>query len=401
MTLSLARRADKVLMNTYGPRHLAFARGRLAWVWDDSGAKFLDLLGGVAVNALGHAHPAVVRAVERQARRIIHTSNLYLIEPQIRLAELLVNHTFADRAFFCNSGTEANEAAIKLARKYFYQKGEKRDRMIAFQNSFHGRTTGSLALTIQDKYQNPFRPLLSVDVARFNDIAAANRLITPRTAAVFIELIQGEGGMETVTPTFLAGLRRLCTRRGTILVYDEVQTGNGRTGELFAYQHFGDGSNRLVPDVMTTAKGLAGGLPIGVMLARRPFAESFEAGDHAATFGGNFLVCAAGCAALNVISKPAFLVGVRKKAALLWRLLRSIQERHSGKVEILRGAGLMVGLKLRPPLKARDLRDRLYRRRVLTGISGESVLRLTPPLVVTERELALGSRMIEEEVAKL
>lgn len=398
MSVALSRRAARVLMNTYGPRNLAFVRGRGAWVWDSAGKKYLDLLGGVAVNSLGHCHPAVVRAIRAQAGKIIHASNLYLIDPQIRLAEMLVEKTFADRVFFCNSGTEANEAALKLARKYFYLKKEKRDGILAFQHSFHGRTTGSLALTIQEKYQKAFRPLLPVQIARFNDINDIDRKITARTAAVFVELIQGEGGMETVTPTFLAGLRRICSERGAILVYDEVQTGNGRTGEIFAYQYF---ESRFAPDLLTTAKGLAGGVPIGALLARRPFSEAFEAGDHAATFGGNFLACAAGCAAFEVISSPAFLKKVQARAAVLWENLQRLPDRYPDKIENILGIGFMAGLKLRHRYSAKPLRDRLHARRVLTGISGDSVLRLTPPLIISEPDLLQGLRAIEEGIQSL
>lgn len=398
MSADLAKRASRVLLNTYGPRHLSFVRGRGVWAWDSAGRKFLDLLGGVAVNVLGHCHPAVVRAVGAQSRKIIHTSNLYLIEPQVRLAEMLVASTFADRIFFCNSGTEANEAALKLARKYFFMKKENRDALLTFMNSFHGRTTGALALTAQEKYQKAFRPLLSADIARFNDLEDAERKITARTAAVFVELVQGEGGMETATPTFLAGLRRICSRKGAILVYDEVQTGNGRTGELFAYRNF---SARSAPDLMTTAKGLAGGVPIGALLARRPYSEAFEAGDHAATFGGNFLACAAGCAAFSVISSKSFIKTVQRRAAYLWSRLREIKERFPEKIETLRGLGMMAGLKLRPPYSAKILRERLHARRVLTGISGESVLRLTPPLVISEKEIQFGVRAIAAEVGAL
>ncbi|MBI4179072.1 acetylornithine/succinylornithine family transaminase [bacterium] len=398
MSTTLQRRADRVLMNTYGPRSLAFSRGRGAWLWDGSGKKYLDLLSGVAVNALGHCPPSVVRAVRAQAGRLMHTSNLYLIEPQVRLAELLVERTFAHRAFFCNSGTEANEAAIKLARKYFFKKRERRPDLVSFRNAFHGRTLGSLSLTMQEKYQKAFRPLLVAKAARYNDLADADRVITPRTAAVFVELVQGEGGMETATATFLSGLRRICSRRGAILVYDEVQTGSGRTGELFAYQQYGE---RLAPDLLTTAKGLAGGVPIGALLARRPFSEVFEPGDHAATFGGNHLACAAGIAAFSALSSPSFLRSVRSRAVRLWNGLHAIKDRHPDKIETLRGLGFMVGLKLRPPHSSKILRDRLYARRILTGLSGDSVLRLTPPLVLSARDLSLGVRIISEEVAKL
>ncbi len=396
--MNLSSRANCVLLNTYGPRKLAFVRGRGVWLWDSAGRKYLDLLGGVAVNTLGHCHPAVVRAIRAQAGKIIHTSNLYQIEPQVRLAEMLVKATFADRVFFCNSGTEANEAALKLARKHFFLKKEKRDAFLAFENSFHGRTTGSLALTIQEKYQKAFRPPIPVDIARYNDLDDAGRKITDRTAAVFVELIQGEGGMETASPTFLAGLRRICSERGVILVYDEVQTGNGRVGEIFAYKYFGD---RLAPDLLTTAKGLAGGVPIGALLARKPFADAFEAGDHAATFGGNFLACAAGCAAFSVISSARFLKPARERAASLWKNLREVKERFPDKIETLRGIGHMVGLKLRHPYSAKTLRERLHARRVLTGISGESVLRLPPPLVISEKEIRIGARAIAEEVQSL
>lgn len=398
MSSALALRAKQVLLDTYGDRALAPVKGRGAWLWDARGKKYLDLLGGVAVNTLGHCHPAVVRAIRMQSEKIIHASNLYLIEPQIRLAEKLVRATFADRVFFCNSGTEANEAALKLARKYFYLKKEKRDRLVSFQNSFHGRTIGSLSLTAQEKYQKAFQPLLPVDVVRYNDLRDADRKITTKTAAVFVELIQGEGGMETATPTFLAGLRRICAKRGAILVYDEVQTGNGRTGELFAYRNFGE---KFAPDLLTTAKGLAGGVPIGALLARKPFSDAFTAGDHAATFGGNFLACAAANASFDVLSSPKFLKTAQTRAVFMWSLLRAVKERSSDKIDLLRGIGHMVGIKLIAPYSAKVLRERLQAKGVLTGISGELVLRLTPPLVISAQDILYGVEMIETEVMGL
>nr|MBI3613629.1 aspartate aminotransferase family protein [Nitrospirota bacterium] len=322
------------LMNTYLRSPLLLVSGHGARVQDQAGRSYLDFVGGVAVNILGHCHPHVVEAVRKQAGQLLHVSNLYYNAPQLRLAEELVRHSFADQVFLCNSGAEAMEAAIKLARKWAKaQRGDDAVEIIAMEGSFHGRTMGALSATGQAKLQKGFEPLLpGFRHVPYDDLNAAACAMTPKTAAVIVEPIQGEGGVRIPHAGYLPGLRRLCTERNVLLIFDEVQTGMGRTGRLFAYQHeppAPGGADGAAPDIMTLAKGLGGGLPIGAMLATRCVAESFTPGSHASTFGGNPLVCAAALATLEVIHSEGLLPLCHEMGDYLLGRLQTLRSRRS------------------------------------------------------------------------
>jgi len=288
--------SDKYIMHTYGRIGLAPVRGKGALLWDAEGNEYLDFVGGLAVDSLGHCHPAVVKAIQEQAETLMHVSNLYYIEHQARLAELLVQNSCCDRAFFCNSGAEANEAAIKLARKYSKKKhGPEKYEIITAEKSFHGRTMATITATGQAKFQKGFEPLLpGFKHVPFNNLEALREAIGPHTCAVMLEPVQGEGGVNVADPDYLSGVRELCDRHGLLLIFDEVQCGLGRTGKFLAYQHYG-----AEPDIITLAKALGGGFPIGAMLAKEEVAAAFTPGDHASTFGGNPLACAAALAAMR------------------------------------------------------------------------------------------------------
>jgi predicted acetylornithine/succinylornithine family transaminase len=297
--------SSRYIMNTYTRYPVVLRKGRGMKVWSSDGKEYLDFVGGVAVNILGHCHPRVVVAIQKQAQRLIHVSNYYYIEPQIKLAKLLVEHSFADKVFFCNSGAEAIEAAIKLARKYAKEQVHpNRFEIIAAKNSFHGRTLAAITASGQEKFQKGFEPLVpGFKHVPFNDIRAMREAITEETCAILLEPIQGEGGVRVADPNYLKEVRDLCNEQNILLILDEVQTGMGRTGKLFAHEHFG-----ITPDIMAIAKGLGGGVPIGAMLATDKVASGFQPGNHASTFGGNPLVCAAGVATLETILEDGFIL---------------------------------------------------------------------------------------------
>jgi acetylornithine aminotransferase len=374
-------RADRVIMKTYGRYPIVPVRGEGCRLWDADGKMYLDFLAGVAVNNLGHCHPKVVKAIQEQAARLIHCSNYYHIPAQVELAELLCSHSFADRAFFCNSGAEANEAAIKLARKYSRETfGPERFAIITAAESFHGRTMATVSATGQEKVQRFFDPLLHGFLhVPFNDAAAIAAAVTPQTCAVMLEPIQGEGGVNVPAPGYLREVREICDRHGLLLILDEVQTGLGRTGRLFAHEHFG-----IQPDIMTLAKALAGGAPIGAMLARDRFAEAFSPGTHGSTFGGNPLMTAAALAAVNALFDEGLLERAQTMGAYLVRRLEGLQAKHSV-VEAVRGIGLMVGMKLTIP--GGDIVKQGHARGLLLNVTHDTVLRFVPPLVVSEAEI--------------
>ncbi|MEE8282040.1 MAG: aspartate aminotransferase family protein, partial [candidate division NC10 bacterium] len=338
----LTARADRYLANTYARFPVVLERGEGCRVWDVEGKEYLDFVAGIAVCALGHCHPAVVQAVQAQAAKLLHVSNLYYIEPQIRLAELLCEHTFADRVFFCNSGAEANEAAIKLVRKYAKEhRSPERTEIITMEGGFHGRTVATITATAQAKYQMGFEPLLpGFRYVPFDDLAAVERAVGPRTAAILVEPIQGEGGIRVPTEGYLQGLRKLCDDTGPLLIFDEVQTGIGRTGRLFAYEHWG-----VEPDIMALAKALGGGLPIGAMLAKEEVAASFTPGTHAATFGGNPLVTAAAFATLKTVLEEDLAARSAEMGGHLLHELQTVQAAHRA-VKMVRGKGLLIGVEL-------------------------------------------------------
>jgi acetylornithine/N-succinyldiaminopimelate aminotransferase len=369
------------LMNTYARQPVAFARGEGVWLWDTDGKRYLDAVAGVAVNTLGHAHPRLVQALCEQARQVIHTSNLYVIPLQEALAERLCGLAGMDRAFFCNSGAEANEAAIKLARLYGHRKGIDLPTILVTEKSFHGRTLATLTATGSRKVQAGFEPLVS-GFARvpFNDLEAARQAVehNANIVAILVEPIQGEGGINLPAPDYLPGLRRLCDERGLLLMLDEVQTGIGRTGAWFAYQH-----TSVLPDVVTLAKGLGGGVPIGACLARGSAAEVFKPGNHGSTFGGNPLACAAALAVLSTIDEEGLLQNVQQVGTYLRQALAAALDGVAGVVAV-RGLGLMMGIELDRP--AAEIVDRAREAGLLVNVTSERVIRLVPPLILREAE---------------
>lgn len=374
-------KADKYIMKTYGRYPLVPVRGEGCRLWDADGREYLDFLAGVAVNNLGHCHPRVVAALQKQAGELIHCSNYYHIPSQIELAELLCSHSFADRAFFCNSGAEANEAAIKLARKYSREKfGADRFEIITALASFHGRTMATVSATGQEKVQKFFDPLLhGFRHVPFNDAAALKRAVSPNTCAVMLEPIQGEGGVVVPSAEYFRQVREICDEHNLLLIFDEVQVGMGRTGKLFAHEHFG-----VTPDIMTLAKALAGGAPIGTMLAREEIAESFGPGTHGSTFGGNPLVTAAAVAAVRVILEEGILNHTEEMGEYLVGELEGLKGKFPFITDV-RGIGLMIGMELSVP--AGDIVKKGLERGLLLNVAQDRVLRFVPPLIVTKQEV--------------
>jgi len=375
-------KADKYIMKTYGRYPLVPVRGEGCVLWDADGKRYLDFLAGVAVNNLGHCHPRVVAALQKQAAEMIHCSNYYHIPNQIELAELLCAHSFADKAFFCNSGAEANEAAIKLARKYAREKTGDAERygIITAIASFHGRTMATISATGQEKVQKFFDPLLhGFTYVPFNDADALEAAVTPQTCAVMLEPIQGEGGVVVPSADYFRKVREICDRHGLLLIFDEVQVGIGRTGKLFAHEHFD-----VVPDIMTLAKALAGGAPIGTMLAKDEMAASFSPGTHGSTFGGNPLVTAAGVAAIRAVLEEGLLNRAEEMGEYLVGELERLKDKYSFITEV-RGIGLMIGMELSVP--AGEIVVKGLERGVLLNVAQDRVLRFVPPLVVTKQEV--------------
>jgi acetylornithine/N-succinyldiaminopimelate aminotransferase len=374
-------RADTVIMNTYGRQPLVLVKGEGCRVWDDAGREYLDFVAGLAVCNLGHAHPDIARATAAQLTQLVHVSNLYYTTPMVELAEALVRRSFADRVFFANSGAEVNEGAIKLVRRYSRERfGEGRHRIICTENSFHGRTLGALSATGQSKFWQGFDPLLpGFAFVPFNDLEAVAQAVDDTVCAVLLEPIQGEGGVNLPSPDYFTGLRQLCDEKGLVLILDEIQTGLGRTGKLFAHENFG-----ITPDVMTLAKGLANGLPMGALLATEDVARAFVPGTHASTFGAGPVVAAAAKTALGLLSRPEFLAGVRERGGFLQEKLSDFQSRFSV-IQEVRGLGLMWGLELAQ--EGAPVVAACRERGLLVNCTQGNVIRLLPPLIVTPREL--------------
>ena len=374
-------KADKYIMKTYGRYPLVPVRGKGCWLWDADGRKYLDFLAGVAVNNLGHCHPKVVAALQKQAGELIHCSNYYHIPQQIELAELLCGHSFADRAFFCNSGAEANEAAIKLARKYSREKfGADRFEIITAFSSFHGRTMATVSATGQEKVQRFFDPLLhGFKHVPYNDAEALRQAVSSVTCAVLLEPIQGEGGIVVPTAEYMRQVRQICDENNLLLIFDEVQVGIGRTGKLFAHEHFD-----IVPDIMTLAKALAGGAPIGTMLAREEVAESFTPGTHGSTFGGNPLVTAAAIAAVRTVLEDGILENALNMGKYLMDRLEFLKSKFPCIVDV-RGIGLMIGAELSNP--GAEIVKKALDRGLLLNVAQDRVLRFVPPLTVNRQEI--------------
>ncbi len=380
-TGELRLNADRYLMNTYQRQPISIVRGRGSKVYDLEGREYIDFVAGIAVNVLGHGHPDLVLAIQKQAQHLLHTSNLYYTEPQVQLAQTLAEHSFAQKVFFCNSGAEANEAAIKLARKYSHDKyGADRYEIITMTSSFHGRTLATLTATGQEKVQKGFAPLMpGFSYVPFNDLSAVERAITPKTAAIMLEPIQAEGGVHVAERSYLQALRELCRERDILLIFDEVQTGMGRTGTLFCYEQFG-----IQPDIMTLAKGLGGGIPIGACLATDSVARAFGPGTHASTFGGNPLACASALAVLRVLLDGKILDQGRRMGDYLAKGLATLKERHRCINEV-RGMGLLQGVEV--DFDGKTVVADCLARGLLINCVGDRVLRVVPALIITEREI--------------
>jgi len=379
---SWIERSNKVFIATYSRFPTVLVKGQGCVLEDADGRKYLDFLAGIAVCSLGHCHPEVTRAICDQAAKLVHVSNLFHTQPQTELAELLVANSFADRVFFGNSGAEANEAAIKLARKH---SGAERFEIISLVGSFHGRTLATVAATGQPKFHQGFEPLPAGFLhAEFGDIAALEKLVSPRTCAILCEPLQGESGVRPLAKEYLAKIRRLCDENGLLLIYDEVQTGIGRTGTLFAYEQLG-----VVPDILTSAKALANGLPIGAMLTTDEIAASFTVGSHASTFGGNPVSAAAAVATMKVMLADGFLAEVRSKGEYLAEKLSGLAAKYPGLAIGQRGLGLIQGLVLTAAgiEQGQAIVQKLFERGVLINFAGNAVLRFIPPLVVTRDEI--------------
>jgi predicted acetylornithine/succinylornithine family transaminase len=389
--------SGKYLMNTYNRFPIVLRKGRGMKVWDIDGKEYLDFVGGIAVNCLGHCHPKIVIAIQKQAQRLIHVSNLYHIEPQIKLAKLLIDHSCADKAFFCNSGAEANEAAIKLARKYTkdHIAADKYEIITAY-GSFHGRTLATLSASGQEKVQKGFEPLVpGFKHVPFNDIEALKKAITSRTCAVMLEPIQGEAGIRMPKNGYLEEVRKICNDSGLLLIFDEVQTGMGRTGKLFAYEHF-----NAEPDILSLAKGLAGGVAIGAILAKDSVAASFQPGTHAATFGGNPLACAASIATIETLLEDGLVLDNCKRIGkYLFDRLEDLKKEFPSLIVDVRGLGLMLGLEIASACGS--IVGACVDRGVLINCTGGNVLRFTPPLIATEKDVEHLIGVLEDVFSRL
>jgi acetylornithine/N-succinyldiaminopimelate aminotransferase len=391
---SVIERAQKVLFPNYRQAPIALKRGLGSRVWDADGKEYLDFLGGIAVTVLGHNHPSVRAAAQAQLDQLWHTSNLYFTEPQVELAERLTSDGYGERAFFCNSGAEANEGALKLIRKYQRETGHtERFEVLCADNSFHGRTMGALAATGQPKYHHGFEPLVEgFRHLPFGDLKAFENAVTPRTAGILIECIQGEAGVYVPEPGFIAGLRKLADTHGLLLAFDEVQGGFGRTGKLWSFEWEG-----VAPDIFTLAKGIANGLPMGALLAKAPVAQVFQPGTHASTFGGNPVTAAAAVAVYDELTKKGALDRGRVGAERLWGRLRELQKKSNGVVADVRGRGMWIGIVLAEDRASRVVTKSRELGLLVNGI-GEKTLRLAPSLLMGDAEIDRGAELLAEAI---
>lgn len=387
---SIIKMGQEYVMNTYLRQEFALARGQGSYVWDADGLKYLDMVAGIAVNNIGHCHPKVVQAIREQAGLLLHCSNLYWIEPQVKLAKILVENSCADRVFFCNSGAEANEAAIKLARKRSFNKyGPGRAEIICTLNSFHGRTLTALTATGQEKYQQGFEPLTpGFKYVPYNDLKALKEAVTSQTCAVLLEPLQGEGGVNVPDASYLEGIRKLCDEFDLLYMLDEVQTGLGRTGKLFAYQHYD-----FKPDVITLAKGLGGGVPIGACLARGEAAEVFKPGEHAATFGGNPLSTAAAIATMSVIIDEGLPEQAAEKGEYIKARVNEMMD-DIPIIEGVRGQGLLIGIILK--IEGKPVQDKCLNAGLIINVVQNNVLRLVPPLNISYEDINRGLAILKK-----
>lgn len=389
MSQEIREAEGQFILQTYKRAPIVWERGHGVWLVDSEGTEYLDMAAGIAVNALGYEHPAISEVLAQPG--LIHVSNLYYTRPQVELARQLCEHSFADKVFLCNSGTEANEGALKFARKF----GKDRREIVAFSDSFHGRTMGALACTANPRYRQPFEPLIGgVRFATYNELDSVN--LDGEVAAVIVEPIQGEGGVQPASPEFLQGLRRMCDARDVLLIFDEVQCGLGRTGKLWAHQDYG-----VEPDIMTLAKPLGGGLPIGAILVNQKVANAVEAGDHGSTFGGGPLVTRVAHSLLTTINQPEFLAAVAEVGQALEALLKRLVQRFEWVLEA-RGRGLMWGLGLDEKIPVAKLVEAGYQQKLVMLSSGRNTLRLLPPLILRHKHLEIFEKRLTaalEEVA--
>lgn len=396
MNLSEIKSLDSQhFLQVFGERMPAcFVRGEGCTLYDQDGKAYTDLFAGIAVNALGYHHPVITDAIIAQANAgVLHTSNIFYVQPQAELAALLCAHTFADRVFFANSGAEANEGAMKLACKYFYAQGVNRYKIVSADHSFHGRTLATVAATGHDYYQAPYRPLLPKGITQvpYNDLDALKAAVDDETAAILLEPMQGEGGVTPAKAEYLKAVRALCDEKGILLILDEVQTGVCRTGSLYCHEQYG-----VIPDIMTSAKGLGCGFPIGAILASEKVASKIAKGDHGSTFGGNTFACAVSLAAMRYMIDNDFSAVAREKGAYLMDALRKIRSEHIAEV---RGMGLLIGIQLKDDCPAGDVMRRMLARGFVPGTASGNVIRLAPPLIISYEEMDAFVAALAEELA--
>lgn len=390
---------DLYMTPNYSPQQVIPVRGEGSRLWDQEEREYIDFAGGIAVNSLGHCHPALVNALKAQADKLWHLSNVYTNEPALLLAKALTERTFADKVFMCSSGGEANEAALKLARRWAHEHhGEDKDKIISFSQSFHGRTFFTVSVGGQPKYSQGFGPVPGgILHATYNDLEEVRQLVGDDTCAIMVEPLQGEGGILPATPEFLQGLRELCDQHDALLIFDEVQTGVGRCGELYAYQHYG-----VTPDILTSAKGLGGGFPVGAMLTTDAIAASLTMGSHGSTYGGNALASAVALAVIEHIDTPTVLEGIKKRHELFREHLEAINRKY-GVFDEIRGMGLLIGAQMSADYqdRAKDILPLAIDEGVMALIAGPNVLRLAPSLVIPEADIEEGMARLERAIAKL